>query len=94
MPTTLALPEIATNPICVVILSQYALGDCTTKIASNSFSCQRFFKFRRSLPFTSKSNVRRHQNLALASPLHCCAYATGCTENKGVLTKQALLLSK
>jgi len=50
--------------------------------------------FRRSLPSTSKSKVRRHQTLALASPLHCCAYATGCTGNRGVLAEQALLLSK
>ncbi len=24
------------------------------------------------------------------SPLHCCAYATGCTENRNLLTEQAL----
>ncbi len=49
-----------------------------------------------SLP--SKSKVRRHQTPAnfheLASPLHYGAYATGGTENTGLLTEQALPLSE
>ena len=28
------------------------------------------------------------------SPLHCCAYATGCTENRNLLTEQALPLQR
>ena len=28
------------------------------------------------------------------SPLHYCAYATGCRENRSLLTEQALLLSE
>lgn len=49
-----------------------------------------------SLPSKSKSKVRRHQTLPkiseMVSALHYCAYATGCTENRGLLTEQALPL--
>ncbi len=49
-----------------------------------------------SLPSKSKSKVRRHQTLPkfseIVSPLHYCAYATGCTENRSLLTEQALPL--
>ena len=49
-----------------------------------------------SLPSKSKSKVRRHQTLLkfseIVSPLHYCAYATGCTENRSLLTEQAILL--
>jgi len=49
-----------------------------------------------SLP--SKSKVRRHQALPkiseIVSPLHYCAYATGCRENISLLTEQALPLSE
>jgi len=48
-----------------------------------------------SLPSKSKSKVR-HQTLPkfseIVSPLHYCAYATGCTENTSLLTEQALPL--
>jgi len=96
--------------ICSSILSQHALGDCTIKFESNSFRIllsvgySNFEPFDAveeavsSLPSKSKSKVRRHQTLAkfheLASPLHYCAYATGCTENRGLLTEQALPLSE
>ncbi len=49
-----------------------------------------------SLKSKSKSKVRRHQTLPkiseMVSALHYCAYATGCTENRGLLTEQALPL--
>ncbi len=94
--------------ICGSILNQHALGDCTVKLESNSFRVllAGYSSFKpfdtvedavSSLP-KSKSQVRRHQTLAkfseLASPLHYCAYATGCTENRGSLTEQALPLSE
>ena len=51
-----------------------------------------------SLPSKSKSKVRRHQTLPkfseIVSPLHYCAYATGCTENRTLLTEQALSVSE
>ena len=82
------------NPICGYILCQHARGDCTIKSESNRFrillSTTR--SQRRSLPF--KSTVRRHQTLPkfseILSLLLCCAYATGCTENRSLLTEQAL----
>ena len=49
-----------------------------------------------SLPSKSKSKFRRHQTLPkifeMVSALHYCAYATGCIENRGLLTEQALPL--
>jgi len=78
---------------------QHALGDCTIKFESNSFRIllsagyNNFegFDAVSSLRSKSKSKVRRHQTLAkLVSSLHYCAYATGCTENRGLLTEQAL----
>ena len=96
------------NPICGCILSQHALEDCTIKFESDSFrilvsagynSFQVFDAVEdagevSSLP--SKSKVRRHQTLPkfseIVSPLHYCAYATGCTENRSLLTEQALPL--
>ena len=96
------------NPICGCILSQHTLEDCTIKFESNSFrillsagynSFQVFDAVEdagevSSLP--SKSKVRRHQTLPkiseMVSALHYCAYATGCTENRGLLTEQALPL--
>jgi len=49
-----------------------------------------------SLPSKSKSTVRRQQTLPkfseIVSPQHYCAYATGCTENRSLLTEQALPL--
>ena len=98
------------NPICGCILSQHALEDCTIKFESNSFrmlvsagynSFQVFDAVEdagevSSLPFKSRSKVRRHQTLPkfseIVSPLHYCAYATGCTENRSLLTEQALPL--
>ncbi len=84
------------NPICGCILSQHALEDCTIKFESNSLrillsagynSFQVFDAVKdavSSQPSTSKSKVRRHQTLPklsqIVSPLHYCAYATGCRE--------------
>ncbi len=94
------------NPICGCILSQHVLENCTIKFESNSFrillsagytSFQVFDAVEvSSLPSKSKSKVRRHQTLPkfseIVSPLHYCAYATGCTENRVLLTEQALPL--
>ncbi len=96
------------NPICGCILSQHALEDCTIKFESNSFRIlvsAGYNSFQvldagevSSLPSKSKSKskVRRHQTLPkiseMVSALHYCAYATGCTENRGLLTEQALPL--
>ena len=95
------------NPICGCILSQHALEDCTIKFESNSFRILVSAGYKvfdagedagevSSLPSKSKSKVRRHQTLPkiseMVSALHYCAYATGCTENRGLLTEQALPL--
>ena len=92
------------NPICGCILSQHALEDCTIKFESNSFrilvsagyNSFQVFDAGEVSSLPSKSKVRRHQTLPkiseMVSALHYCAYATGCTENRGLLTEQALPL--
>ena len=94
------------NPICGCILSQHALEDCTIKFESNSFRIlvsAGYNSFQvldagevSSLPSKSKSKVSRHQTQPkiseMVSALHYCAYATGCTEIRGLLTEQALPL--
>ena len=98
------------NPICGCILSQHALEDCTIKFESNRIllsagynSFQVFDAVKDAdevsrLPSKSKSKVRRHQTLPkfseIVSPLHYCAYATGCRGNSSLLTEQALPLSE
>ena len=80
------------------------IAQSNLKATASESCCQRgttTFKFSTqsavsSLP--SKSKVRRHQTLPkfseIVSPLHYCAYATGCTENRSLLTEQALPLSE
>ncbi len=92
------------NPICGCILSQHALEDFTIKFESNSFrilvsagyNSFQVFDAGEVSSLPSKSKVRRHQTLPkiseMVSALHYCAYATGCTENRGLLTEQALPL--
>ena len=98
------------TPSCGRTLCQHTLGDCITKFESNSFRscCQLGTTALYSLTasktqsavcrLSSESKVRRHQTLAeiseLANPLHYCAYATGCTEHRGLLTEHDLLLSE
>ena len=94
------------NPICGCILSQHALEDCTIKFESNSFrilvsagyNSFQVFDAGEVSSLPSKSKVRRHQTLPkfseIVSPLHYCAYATGCRENRSLLTEQALPLSE
>ncbi len=63
----------------------------------NTRSCTLYCKIMIS-PSHDMSAVRRHQTLPkiseIVSPLHSCAYATGCTENRRLLTEQALPLSE
>ena len=95
------------NPICGCILCQHALEDCTIKFESNNFrillsarynSFQVFDAVEDAVSSLLKSKVRRHQTLPkvseIVSPLHYCAFATGCTENRSLLTEQALPLSE
>ena len=82
------------------------IAQSNLKATGSESCCQRgttTFKFSTqsavsSLPSKSKSKVRRHQTLPklseVVSSLHYCAYATGCTENRSLLTEQALPLSE
>jgi len=86
-------------------LSQHGTASYVTKFESQSFRLYSIFGVafaqRESCWRSQQSQsqgARGSQTLAfffeLVSRLLCCAYASYSTENKGLLTEQALLLSK
>ncbi len=87
------------NPICGCILSQHALVDCKIKFESDSFRILLSAGYTGFQVFDAvELTVRRHQTLPkvseIVSPLHYCAYATGCRGNRSLLAEQALPLSE
>lgn len=76
------------------------VGQPNLKATASTSCCQRGTTFTgcNNFQIFDALNVRRHQNFAevfhLLSQLRCCACATGCTEIRGLLTEQALLLSE
>ncbi len=83
-------------------LSQHSIASYVTKFESKSFRLRSNFGVafaqRESCWRSQSQGARGSQTLAIffeqVSRLLCCAYASYSTENKGLLTEQALLLSK
>jgi len=80
---------------------EHALEDCTIRLESNSFRIPLSAGYNSFQAFDAVDDavkVNRHQTLPkfseIVSPLHYCAYATGCREKRTLLTEQALPLSE
>ncbi len=79
-------------------LSQHGIASYVTKFESHSFRLHSKLGVAFAQRESQSQGARGSQTLAffleLVSRLLCCAYASYSTENKGLLTEQALLLTK
>ncbi len=83
-------------------VSQHGIASHVTKFESHSFRLHSTFGVAFAQQESCWRSLRRSQGegqtlanfLELVSKLLCCAYASYFTENKDLLTEQALLLSK
>ncbi len=90
-----------------ISVTQHGLASYVTKFESQSFRLRsnsllskkaagavRSQRLRRSQSQGARGGPKSGNVLELVSKLLCCAYASYFTENKGLLTEQALLVSK
>ena len=84
-----ASPTLTTSLEQVLVTTDNAEKYCFYALPSAVFSAFCLYQHVRSWWTLSRASLAPSQHV---SALHYCAYATGCTENRSLLTEQALPL--